>query len=76
LELAERGRCRQRVRRTVDHGDVHEADPVVEAEGGVMQARGLLLGQSECFQQGRQVHPEPAAVALAEAVPASDGVVR
>ena len=33
------------------------------------------LGQPERLQERRQVHPEPAAVALAQPVPAADGVV-
>src|SRR4051794_17944977 len=33
------------------------------------------LCHPEGLQQGRQVHPEPAAIAASEAVPPSDGVV-
>src|ERR1700730_2818344 len=34
------------------------------------------LGQAEFLEQRRQVHPEPAAVPVAQAVPAPDRVVR
>ena len=36
----------------------------------------LELDESELFEQGRNVHREPASVALAESVPAAGGVAR
>jgi hypothetical protein len=34
------------------------------------------FGEPECLQQGRQVHPEPAAIAVTQAIPATDRIVR
>ena len=53
---------------TVSPGDLAGPDAVVAGLVGE-------LGESERLEQRRDVHPEPAAVALALAVPTADGVV-